>query len=76
MAGNKLPNTMKEITVHDWEKLNFGGKLISMGRLYDRLVCRNCGARAKRFGDDAELDARSRRDPLMRECIRSVRKES
>jgi hypothetical protein len=53
---------------HDWEKKNFE-PIHSKGRHYDRLECRNCGAKARRFGKDIELDARSQRLPHHRDCI-------
>lgn len=68
----------KEITTpkHDWEKINFGEKLKSKGRLYDRLICKNCGAKARRFGEDLDIDTTSLRDVFMRDCLTNKSKET
>jgi len=60
-----------EPKIHDWENASFQ-KIHSKGRLCDRLICRSCGAKAKKFGSDIEIDVRSMRDPAMRDCIPAV----
>lgn len=52
---------------HAWEKMVFQ-KIHSKGRTGDRLRCKICGAKAKQFGDDIEIDTRSLRDPAVKAC--------
>lgn len=69
MAGNRSDNTTNETTTHNWRRVSFAPMTLK-GRMYIRLECDNCGAKAKRFGNDIELDVRSLRDPLMRACVK------
>lgn len=53
---------------HVWEKQNFA-PIHSKGRHYDRLHCKRCGAKARRFGKDIEMDTRSLRLKAHRDCL-------
>lgn len=59
---------MSATTIHDWEKKSFVPTSIK-GRLFTRLECRKCGAKARKFGNDIEIDVTSLRNPLMRNCV-------
>jgi len=52
---------------HEWRDFDFM-YYHSKGRMFKKLICKNCGARARKFGSDIEIEARSLDKKTMRNC--------
>lgn len=61
--------TVVVVVKHSWVKA-FPASTLSRGRMFDRVVCSNCGAKGRHYHDeeDVQMDTRSKRSPQTRNC--------